>query len=224
MAELQLPPDEMPVDPALLPVQLALMQQADKILAFSGTNLSFFGVMVDVDPVELQARLRDTVIFPTLGQIMLVDGDSLSAVPPNDLQQDLDLYVADENLRAVSVRAWGTECPKSRFVSVAGERPRDNYVVFEGETDRERKLTVGLHYGDRPQSARQTLSLTTGTENAGQLPVFFRDVFAPAYADVGNMGYSGHNEKWQSAGSGSEDEALQFVHMVGRLFAERFKD
>ncbi len=219
MAEIKLPPDEMPVDPDLLPVQESLKEQADEILAFKGKHALFFEAKVDVDPVELQARLRDSVTFPTLGRIMLANGDSLSAVPPNERQRDLDLFVVDESLKAVSVRGWGIEYPKSRFVTVGDEGERDNFVVFDGETDWDRRLTIKLHYDNGLQRAMQTLSLETSSENAGQLPGFYRDVIAPAYAV---QGYNGHNEDWRQAETAYE--ASQFVYTVGRLFAQRIED
>lgn len=206
----------MPIDPDLLPVQESLKEQADSMLALKGAHGLYYETRVKVDAVTLQTRLRDTVTFPALGQIMLADGDSLSFVPPNEHLRDLGLYVSDDILKGVSVRAWGREDEKSRFVKVGEADLRDNFVVFEDETDWSRMLTIKLHYDNGLQRAMQTLRLDTSSAEAGRLPVFSRDVIAQAYAE---MGYSGHNEEWRQAET--VYEASQFVLIVGSLFAER---
>ncbi len=208
----------MPRDPPLLGVQGFLKDVADEILEqrTEDNRALFYETKVDVDPVELQSTLRDTNVYPVIGRLMLADGDSLSVVPPNMLQPNLNLYVDDDNLRGVSVRAWGREDDKSRFVTVGDEGPRDNFVVFEGETDWTRSLYVKLHYSDGRQRAIQQLSISTSSEKAGILPWFGRDVITPAYAD---MGYNGHNEK--VAESSSLRETALFILTVSDLFDRR---
>lgn len=215
MAEIKLPPDEMPRDPALLGVQEFLKDVADEILEQrgEGSPALYYETRVDADPVEVQTRLRATDIFPTLGQIMLADGDSLSAVPPNGRQGDLDLYVADDNLKGVSVRAWGREDEKARFVTIGDQGPRENFVVFKDETDWARSLFVKLHYDNGQQRAIQELTIETRSEYAGVLPWFGRDVVAPAYAE---QAYNGHNQKVIQ--SSSVPEAAFFILTVSTLF------
>jgi hypothetical protein len=159
----------------------------------------------------VQARLRAS----SLGDLMLKDGDSLSAPPSNDYHPDLNLYVGQARLVGVGVRAWGWEHDKYRIDPNGPDKPPYDIIDYPGEKDWAHKLGIRLWYSNGRHKACQKLIAHTSS-NDSELPQVWRDVLSPAYAE---MGYDGHNQVDREATS--DEEVLEFVNLARELFDQR---
>lgn len=203
-------------DPPLLPLQLAVKSACDDILKLKHvkSQLSFITIPSTLDPGDIQERLRASGI----GDLMLRDGDSLSAVGDGGYHEDLELYVGGSNLIAVEVRAWGWTFAKYRINPDGPQQPPYDVLTYPGEKDWSRKLDVRLWYSNAKHSAAQEIGVTASSLRS-EVPSFERNVVALAYAETG---YEGHNGAWR--GASDEREVVDFLRIAQDLFAARQQD
>lgn len=208
-----LSPELLPPDPPLLPMQLAVKSVCDEILKFKPlkSQLSFVTLASALNPRDIQARLRRSGV----GDLLLKDGDSLSAVETSDYYENLDLYVADARLSAVNLRAWGWEFAKYRANQDNNTHPPFGLLVYPDERDWSCQLDICLWYSNSRHSAAQEISVTSSSMRA-EPPGFERNVFAPSYAETG---YEGHNGMWRDAKD--EQEVADFLQIAQDLLAAR---
>lgn len=206
-----------PHDPEFLACQVEMKKLCDEILALKPERiqLTYWDVAAQVDPVAVQQQLRESAF----GDLMLHDGDTLSSPSPSEHHPDLNLFVGQAQLQAVTVRAWGWEYDKHRIDPKGPDKPPYDVIEYPGEKDWTRQLDVSLHYTNGKQTASQTVTIQTGSMHAGELPSASRDVSASAYAE---MGYEGHNQTWRACKD--EDEATQFITLAKELFDSRPTD
>ena len=206
--------EPIPQDPELLVCQTEIKTICDEILYLKPEQirLTFWDVASGADPMQVQQRLRAT----SLGDLLLKHGETLSGPAAGGYYPDLGLYIGQAELEGVSVRAWGWEHDKYRINPEASEKPPYDVIEYPGEIDWSRQLDISLHYTNARQTARQTISMQTGSNEAGQLPAAFRDVSAMAYAE---SGYGGHNQLWRSAHS--EEEVAVFIALARDLINDR---
>lgn len=215
MGENLQPPQDW-VEPELLPVQLQLKDLADEILALKPetnplTNIAF---EIDLMPDVVDERLKRS----SFSQLLLPDGASLSASPPNEYHHDLGLFVGDAELVKVWVRAWGWKEEKYRKDPNGPDKPPFDIIRFPGEEDWVRQLDISLHYQKGIDTASQTITSYDSSCKAG-LPSLSRDVYASAYAETG---YEGHNQAFID--DRSEDQVLEFLAIARELFTNHKSD
>jgi len=201
-------------DPELTPSQLAVKELCDDILSLRSepVDLTCEGFATRLDPEEVQQRLRDS----SLGDLMLKDGDSLSAMQTDDYQPELGLFVGQAKLLHAQVVAWGWDYDKRRVDPSGPDKPPYTIIGYPGEKDWIHQLDVSLWYSNEEHEASQTVTAYTTSASAGTLPSMLRDVVAPAYAE---QGYEGHNQVSRPAHS--DDEVLAFVALARELFDAR---
>lgn len=190
-----------PQDPELLLCQVQIKTLCDEILAHMPEQylLTFWDIHAKADGNDIQEKLRAS----SIGDLLLKDGDTLSAPGNHEYYPDLRLYVGKAALIGVSVRAWGWEYDKHRINPNGPDKPPYDIIYYPGEQDWTRQLDISLHYSNGNQAASQTVTTQTGSSSAGHLPSVSRDVSAMAYAETG---YEGHNQAWRNAQSTSEIE------------------
>lgn len=203
-----------PVDPEYLQCQLDIMSLCDKILALKPDKyrIAFWDFRVDVDPNNIQNALQTG----SFSDLMLRDGDSLSSPQSHPHLPELNLFVDDDNLFGISMRAWKWEYKKFRIDPDGPQKPPHDVVEYPEEKDLQYKLDIRLHYIKGDKTAVQILSVQTGSLSAGKLPRVSRDVYSNEYAETG---YEGHNQVGRSAQS--EDEVDEFARIAKDLFAKR---
>jgi len=203
-------PADIPIDPDLTPAQEALKAFTDEVLALKTPNLAtWFDVIPSVDPEEVQVKLRASM----LGELMLQDGDSLSAVPPDDYHRDLGLFVGQATLISVGLRIYDWDANKYRVNPITSKPGNIDVVEIQGEKDWSRKAEIRLWYSNWPQEACQVVSSHSSSETAGHIPTLSRDVLAPAYAD---MGFDCHNRLM--LGDYTETAVFDFLGIARELF------
>jgi hypothetical protein len=195
-----------PAKPELTPSQLALKELADEILALrpEGYKANLIQFPVNLPPEDVEQKLKKL----SISDLLLKDGDSLSADPPNRYWGDLDLYVGKAQVIQSDVRTWGWD------YDIGGNS------IKPGEDSREvgswgRQIDIRLWYSSEEQEAAQKVSVQTWSYT-GELPEVVRDVTAPAYAE---MGYEGHNQKIRDAKN--DEEVLEFIELARELFEAR---
>jgi hypothetical protein len=184
--------------------QAAIKELADEMLALrpEGYDMNVIHFAVDQPAQDVEEKLKEY----SFSDLLLKDGDSLSADPPNSYHHDLGLYIGQAQPYAVEVRAWGWDYDAdSNPIKVGDQKP----VVQWG-----RNLEIKIWYSNDDQAAGQEIGIGSWSYHAGDIPRFHRDVTAPAYAE---MGYEGHNQKIRDAKD--EEEVLKFVDLVRELFA-----
>lgn len=206
-----------PQDPELLACQVEMKKLCDEILALKPERiqLTYWDVAAQADPLEVQQRLRESAF----GDLMLQDGDTLSAPTTSEHHPDLNLFVGQAQLWGVTVRAWSWEYDKHRINPNGPDKPPYDIIKYPGEKDWTKQLDVSLHYTNGKQTASQTVTIQTGSMHAGQLPSASRDVSASAYAETG---YEGHNQTWRACKD--EEEVMQFISLAKELFDTRSTD
>jgi hypothetical protein len=191
--------------PEILPSQLAVKQLADEMLELRrpDVDMSIMRLNVDIPPAELESLLSSY----SFSDLLLKEGDSLSADPPDKYWTDLNLYIGQAKPFATEIRAWGADMDsEQKLVILGGDEP----VMIWG-----RQLEVKVWYTNGDQTAGQAIGVQTWSYH-GDTPRFHRSVSAPAYAE---MGYEGHNNKVRDAEN--EQEVLDFTELVRRLFEKR---
>lgn len=206
-------PDAYP-DAELTPAQQAVKTVADGILALKpeGNPLTTWSVATLIAPYEV----RDRLALTKAGSLMLQTGDSLSAPQPNDYWPDIHLYVSDETLTGVSLRAWGWQFEKYRIDPAGSQSPPYDVISFPGEYDWARRLDIALHYSDSRRTATQTLRTYTSSHNSGNTPSLSRDVYTMEYAETG---YEGHNQAFLE--TVVEEDILAFTGLCRQLLEHR---
>jgi len=202
-----------PQNSELTQSQMAMKDLCDEILALrpEQTNLTYNDIKSSADPEKIQERLRASL----LGDLMLKDGDSLSASPTDEHHPDLDLYVGQAELIQAGVRAWGWEYDKHRIDPDGPTEPPYDIIDYPGEKDWIHQLDIKLWYFDADELACQTVTVYTSSITAGTSSVVSRKVLALTYV-VTAEGYEGHNQVLRTAQS--EEEVLAFVDLARELF------
>lgn len=199
-------------DPPLLPSQIRLKELSDDMLLYGfkrGTvNLADFK-FPNTDVQGILRRIRST----SLGDILLLEGDSLSFGDSTGYMADLNLFANDADLLEVSIRVRGTESDKYRIDPNGSQTSPFDVLEFPGEKDWLRSMEIRFTYGDKEHYASQKLTSYTESASTGNFPSYSRDIYAGAYAE---MGYDGHNQNYRYFTS--EEEANLFYDLVGELF------
>lgn len=203
-----------PQDPDLTASQKAIKSLCDDILALKPADspLTFEGFATKVSPELVQECLRSS----SVGDLMLSDGDTLSAVSTSDHYPELGLFIGQAELVGVEVRAWGWEDRKCRIDPNGPKQAPYDLIYYPGEKDWMHELDIILIYSDGKNTAYQTIAASTSSDRAGTLPMMSRDVSAMAYAETG---YEGHNQV--SRPTKDDDEVLEFVTLARELFDAR---
>lgn len=215
MSEINAEQAPKPKDPELTPSQAAIKALCDEILALrpQPPEVTFEDVLGTMDPEQIQDRLRQS----SLGDLLLQDGETLSAHHSMDGHYpELNLFIGQAKLIAVTVRAWGWEYDKRRINPNGPTTPPYDIIDYPGEKDWLHELDVMLWYSNDEHTASQTITAITGSRNAGTLPKVSRDVASMSYAETG---YEGHNQVSRPAKS--EEEVLDFVTIAKELFDTR---
>lgn len=158
-----------PQDPELSASQVAMKSLCDEVLALKPEHLHFVNfedVISGANPSEVQERLRAS----SLGDLMLKDGDSLSAIRTSDYYPDLDLFVGGARLVGVGVRAFGWEDDKRRIDPNGSDKPPYDIIDYPGEKDWIHQLDIKLWYSNGKQEACQTITAYTSSKAAGCHP------------------------------------------------------
>lgn len=191
----------------LTPAQQAVKQLADEMLEFKDPGWNVMPFVVDMDPQEVEQKLRNC----SVADILLKDGDSLSAVHTSEYEPELDLFIGKAQLYRPEIKAWGWDYDLDGAPirdNPAGAAP-DTVVGMWG-----RRLEVILHFSNGKQIAAMNLGADTWSYH-GSTPHVFRNVRAAAYAE---MGYDGHNAVGRDA---TEEEIVEFTGLVRELFEHR---
>jgi hypothetical protein len=192
----------MPVNRPITPAQEAISNTTDELLATLEQRHDFTpdSFAISMPPEEVEELLRKS----SVADLLLKEGDSLSADPPNEHWRDLDLYVGRAQVVGACVRAW------------VYDYDRDWHHIRPTEESKEvafwsRRLEVQLSYQNGIQTANQVVGTSTNSYDRST-PNFDRNVRAAAYAE---MGYAGHNEQYRDASG--EEEVIAFVGLLRRL-------
>lgn len=204
-------------DPDLTPGQHEIKNITDEILRQkpAGYTMTYWDIATTVGPQEVLDKLSATAA----GQLVLAEGESLSAPHPNEHWPDLQLYATRAALKWVSLRAWGWEYEKVRIDPEGPSSPPYDILTFPGETDWSRQLDISLGYANDEQSAHVTVSSHTSSLRAGQTPSLSRDVHTMAYAETG---YEGHNQKFLE--QVTEEDVLAFTGICRYLLNNQLRD
>ena len=199
-------------DPELLSCQAEIKWLCDEVLALKPERirLTHWDIPVQVDPEEVQQRLRDS----SINDLVLKNGDTLSSPTKSKYHPELNLFVGKAQLESVTMRAWGWEYDKQRIDPNGPKKPPYSVIEYPGEKDWTRQLDISLHYTNGQQIASQTITIQTDSMHAGEVPSISRDVSAMAYAE---MGYEGHNQVWRSCKDA--EEASAFITLARELYA-----
>jgi len=184
-------------EPNLTVQQMHLRNLCREVLALKPENkLNLVDVPVSTDPVELQEKLRKS----SFGKLLLADGQSLSADPPNAYHFDLGLYVGDAKPQCAGIRVWDWKY----------ENP-----IEDTKEEWAHALDIIIVYEKDKQKAWQKITATS-TSKSPHIPRLSRDVFADAYRE---MGYEGHNQEILRLVS--PENVDEFLQIATELFAER---
>ncbi len=202
------------MDEKLTRAQLAVKALTDRALAEKRTKQLTF---VDFRIAEAATSLERKVRRCAVADILLQDGDSLSAPDSGGYYPDLNLHVGPATLVAVELRVWGWEYDKYRIDPNGPDKPPYDVLEFPGEKDWARQLDIRIWYSNGKEAACQELSIHTASTNNGT-PSVSRDVIAPSYAETG---YEGHNQKGRSRVT--QSQILELVSLATEMFEHRVK-
>ena len=200
--------EPLPQDTELNATQIATKELADEILALKPERLLTSVITsVSTEPNEVLERLQRT----SASELLLGEGESLSAVSPSDYQPDLGLFVGEAKLTHVEIAAAGWDYDKVR------KHPdTEEFIEFPGEQDWLRQVSVRLWYAQDGRRAFQKLTLQAQSGVGEAYPKLFRDVYTPAYAE---MGYDGHNQVHQTMMA--EEDVTAYLDLVRGLLEDR---
>ncbi|MEI6850878.1 MAG: hypothetical protein WCK26_02845 [Candidatus Saccharibacteria bacterium] len=196
MTEINLKHEPKPNNPNLLRCQFEMKKLCDEILSQrpKDSPYTFFEIEPKINPNTVSNILKESDI----NDLLLKDGDTLSITDTNDYFPDINLFVGDTPIKAVSLRAWGWKLEKNNWM---------------------RQLDIGLHYSDDIQTATQLISIHTSSNRSGELPFITRSIHAAEYAETG---YEGHSAVGRQVSN--ENEAIQFIRLAEVLFDSRKND
>jgi hypothetical protein len=202
-----------PKDPELLKSQEFIKSLSESILEYKKYSaLTFADLLTSVTADEVYNKL----LASSIGEIMLKDGESLSASKVNDRYPELGLIIGKAELVAVNLRAWGWYDDKHRIDKNGPDTPPYDIIDYPGEKDWIHQLDISFWYSNGKTEAQQTLSAYTSSLSAGRLPTLTRDVYAPAYFETGYEGHNMVNKQVQN-----ENEVFEFVNIAQKLFDNR---
>ena len=174
----------------LTPTQILVKALGDGMLKYRlvGSRMPYLDLHPkNVNAANIERRLQRS----DFGEVVLRNGESLSAEHTNARFPELGLFAGTDQLIDVSLRAIGCD---------------------EKDGSWSREIAIQLWYGNVDAAACQEVSITVQT--AAQRLCISRTVVAPTYGD--DIEYEFHNQKYLWA---DDNQALEFMSIANELFA-----
>ncbi|GAC1390913.1 MAG: hypothetical protein NVSMB46_01700 [Candidatus Saccharimonadales bacterium] len=168
---------------------------------------------IDIESLIPASVARDVLAKSSLQDILLSNGESLSSKELGPYFPNLHIYATKDALQSVLLNAWKWEYPKVRKNPSRIKDIPSNVISYPTEKDWANQLDIAFTYSNGFDTAKETISLTTSSPDAGNMPYISRIISAPAYNESYN---EGHNFIGRSCAT--TEEASVFLDLFRTIY------